>query len=105
MSNLKFRKTISPTLSGIVIATVLSSGCVSANAKAIPNLDTGHIRGCQINFGKTSHTPSSFLQTNELESYMIDDLMLQVFENISKDSKPLDEKFARILSDNLLDLF
>lgn len=109
MSNLQLRKSISPTLSRIVFATALSSACIAANANANANLmhnsEINYTGGYQINFGKTSHTSSSFLLTNDLEAYMVDDLMLQIFENISKDSKPLDEKFARILSENLLDLF
>ncbi|WP_151956096.1 hypothetical protein [Acinetobacter guillouiae] len=107
MSNLQLTKSISPTLSRIVFATALSSACIAANANAnlMHNSEINYTGGYQINFGKTSHTSSSFLLTNDLEAYMVDDLMLQIFENISKDSKPLDEKFARILSENLLDLF
>ena len=108
MSSLRISSSITPTLTGIIFATAL--GSASINTYASPNINIPHhheafYKTSQIDLNKTSQTFSSLALSNPSDIHEIDSLMLQVFEKISKDSKPLDEKFAKILSDNILDLF
>ncbi|EHU3426937.1 hypothetical protein ACT4ZY_13970 [Acinetobacter baumannii] len=108
MSSLRISASITPTLTGVMIATAL--GGASINAYPTPNMGIpphheAFYKTSQFDISSTSETFSPLALSNSSEINEIDNLMLQVFEKISKDSKPLDEKFAKILSDNILDLF
>lgn len=107
MSSLRISSSITPTLTGIVFATALGSASINtfANVAVTPHHHEAFHKAPSIDLNSTAQTFSSVALTHPSQISEIDNLMLQVFENISKDSKPLDEKFAKILSDNLLDLF
>ena len=70
-----------------------------------PCADAFYKSVAQTDLNKTSKTFSALGVTNPTDVHEVDNLMLQVFEKISKNSKPLDPEFAKILSDNMLDLF
>lgn len=106
MSSLNIRASITPTLTGVIFATALGSASISTYANhSMPSHHEALYKTPQIDLNKTSQTFSSLVLSNQFDIHETDNLMIQVFEKISKDSKPLNEKFAKILSDNILDLF
>lgn len=107
MSSLKIRETITPTLTGVILATALGSASINTYAnKSLPhNHEAFYKVATQNDLNKTAKTFSALELVNSSDVHEVDNLMLQVFEKISKNSKPMDPEFARILSDNILDLF
>ena len=47
----------------------------------------------------------TFSSVTETKSDSIDVMLVKVFDRMSKNTKTLDDDFARILSENILDLF
>lgn len=106
MSSLRIRETITPTLTGVILATALSSASINTYAnKSLPHSDAFYKVAMPADLNKTSETFSALGLSNTSNVNEVDNLILQVFEKISKNSKPLDSDFAKILSDNMLDLF
>lgn len=107
MSSLRVRDTIAPTLTGVILATALSSASINtyANTSFSHNHDAFYKAAMPTDLNKTSKTFSALDVINASDVHEVDNLMLQVFDKISKNSKPLDPEFAKILSDNMLDLF
>ena len=103
MSSLTVRNSISPTLTGVMLATVLGSASINTYAKMYIPEPFYNTPAKDLN--KTNQTFSSVISRSRDESQEIDSLIVKVFEKFGKDSKPLDDEFARILSDNILDLF
>ena len=107
MSSLRIRDTIAPTLTGVILASAVSSASINTYAnKSLSHTPEAFYKSvAQTDLNKTSKTFSALGVTNPTDVHEVDNLMLQVFEKISKNSKPLDPEFAKILSDNMLDLF
>lgn len=89
----------SPTLSGIIMMSALAatSTAHSHNNYYNPTKSDGHII-----MKKSAQTFSSVTET---KSDSIDVMLVKVFDRMSKNTKTLDDDFARILSENILDLF
>lgn len=107
MSSLSMSNSISPTLTGVILATALGSASFNSYASYLNNVhssDTFH-KTQELDLSKTSQTFSAISIDKDHEEVEIDNLMIEFFEKISKNSKPLDPEFAKILSDNMLDLF
>lgn len=89
----------SPTLSGIIMMSALAASptAQSHNTYYNPTKSDGHII-----MKKSAQTFSSVTET---KSDSIDVMLVKVFDRMSKNTKTLDDDFARILSENILDLF
>jgi|TARA_R110002124_G_C8944932_1_gene512925 hypothetical protein len=89
----------SPTLSGIIMMSALAatSTAHSHNNYYNPTKSDEHII-----MKKSAQTFSSVTET---KSDSIDVMLVKVFDRMSKNTKTLDDDFARILSENILDLF
>ena len=107
MSSLRIRETITPTLTGVMLATALGSASINtyANKSLSHNHEAFYKVATQNDLNKTSKTFSALGLLNPSDVHEVDNLMLQVFEKMSKNSKSMDPEFARLLSDNILDLF
>lgn len=85
------------TLSGIIMMSALA---VSSPAHSHSNYyasTNGHII-----VKKSSQT---FSAISETKSESIEVMLVKVFDRMSKNTKALDDDFARILSENIFDLF
>jgi len=105
MGSLRMCSSITPTLTGVMLATALGTASFNTHANANALYAPDIYKASKIDLSETSKTFSSLDITKKSEVLEIDSLLIQAFEKISKNSKPLDEDFAKILSDNILDLF
>ena len=103
MSNLTVRNSISPTSTCVMLATVLGSASINTYANMYTS-EKAYVTPVK-DLNKTNQTFSSVVSRSQYKSDEIDGLILKVFEKFEGNSKPLDDEFARILSDNILDLF
>lgn len=90
----------SPTLSGIIMMSALAATSTAHshnNNYYNPTKSDEHII-----MKKSAQTFSSVTET---KSDSIDVMLVKVFDRMSKNTKTLDDDFARILSENILDLF
>lgn len=53
----------------------------------------------------TNKVPSTFSSITETKPESIESMLVQVYERMNNNPKQLDDDFARILSENVLDLF
>lgn len=87
------------TWSGIVMLTALATAPIAhghTNHFNYPKADK-HIA--------TIKSSQTFSDVVEVKSESTGDMLVRVFERMSKESKPLDEDFARVLSEDMFDLF
>ena len=89
----------SPTLSGIIMISALAAASTAHSHSSYYSSPTsdGHII-----VKKSAQTFSSLTET---KSDSVDVMLVEVFDRMSKNTKALDDDFARILSENILDLF
>jgi len=107
MSSLKLNRSVAPTLTGVIIATALGSFSI---ADKINNFYTPNVHELTQN---TAHLSNRFItetftsvdvrETNLNES--LDNMLIDLFEKISLNAKPLEEDLAKLLSENFIDLF
>lgn len=107
MSNLAFTGSIAPSLTGVIVATALSSFSVTCHAgnNFNPSANEFIHKMEQI---KDSSTPQTFSLLDVRSSNLnnnLDNMMVNLFEQLSANSKPLDADLAQLLSENFVDLF
>lgn len=86
------------TLSNIVMITALATAPIQSYAGyySQPKAED------HIIVKKASQTYSSIEETQTASA---EAMLVRVFERMNEGSKPLDDDFARVLSENILDLF
>ncbi|WP_342370683.1 hypothetical protein [Acinetobacter sp. D009] len=106
MSNLRMSVSVAPTLTGVIFATALGSFSMTSHASQMPlSPPELTLKTENLGFSFTSQTFSS-VDVKALESSQnLDHMMVNLFEKIAKDAKPLEEDFAKLLSENFIDLF
>lgn len=87
------------TFSGIIMLGALATIPLQSHANYF---DYSGLTDKHILAKKTSQSSSSVY---EFKSEGAESMLVRVFERMSKDSMPLDEDFARVLSEDILDLF
>lgn len=87
------------TLSGIIMMSALA---VSSPAHSHSNYYANANANGHIIVKKSSQT---FSAISETKSESIEVMLVKVFDRMSKNTKALDDDFARILSENIFDLF
>ncbi|ENV53872.1 MULTISPECIES: hypothetical protein [Acinetobacter] len=108
MTNLNIQKSIPPTLTGVMLVTAfLSSSSVISQSNHLSFKDSSEIfpKTHYVDLSKTPETFSAVSYATNHGEALLDDLMMDFFEKLSYESKPLDPEFAKILSDNILELF
>ena len=87
------------TISGIIMLTALATTPAhSSHANYFNQAKSDN----NIIMSKSSQTFSDVLEVKLVNT---EDLLVRVFEKMSRESRPLEEDFARILSEDMFDLF
>ncbi|HFG6880740.1 MULTISPECIES: hypothetical protein [Acinetobacter calcoaceticus/baumannii complex] len=107
MSNLKLNRSVTPTLTGVIIATALGSFSLGDHANNLFN-PSAHEIIQKKEYLDNSFIPKTFTSVDVKDSNLnesLDNLIVNLFEKISLNAKPLEEDLAKLLSENLIDLF
>lgn len=86
------------TISGIIMLTALATTPAHSHANYFNQAKADN----NIIMNKSSQTFSDVLEVKVVST---EDLLVRVFEKMSRESRPLEEDFARILSEDMFDLF
>lgn len=107
MTSLSLRNSVTPSLTGVIIATALGSFSLNSHASSSIHPNTHDIINKMEQVSSIS-TPGTFSSVDVKSSYLndnLDNMIVELFEKISRDAKPLDADFSQLLSENFADLF
>lgn len=107
MSSLRFTSSVTPSLTGVIVATALGSFSVACHAGNNFNPSTHEVIHKMEQMGD-SFIPKTFTSVGVINSSInenLDYMVINLFEKISYNAKPLDADLAQLLSENFIDLF
>jgi|GEM_PF-2213356 len=108
MGSLTVNHLTTPTLTGVMLATALGSMSFNTSAHQ-PNLPvheyTYNRTSSRLDLNSTMETFTSVQYKSSDNSQELGKLIVNVFEKVASGAAPLSDDFAKILSDNILDLF
>lgn len=107
MSSLKLNRSVAPTLTGVIIATALGSFSIAdrTNNFYTPNVQELTQKAAHLSNGFITKTFTSVDVRESNLNESLDDMLVNLFEKISLNAKPLEEDLAKLLSENFIDLF
>lgn len=107
MSSLRFNSSVAPSLTGVIFATALGSLSVSGYAgnHFNPNAHEFIYKMEQMSEGTIPGTFTSVDVKSSSLNDNLDNMIVNLFEKISYNAKPLEADLAQLLSENFIDLF
>lgn len=107
MSSLRFNSSVTPSLTGVIIATALGSVSVASHAgnHFNPNAHEFIYKMEQMSQNSVPGTFTSVDVKSLSLNDSLDNMIVNLFEKISSNAKPLDADLAQLLSENFIDLF
>ncbi len=107
MSSLRFTNSVTPSLTGVIVATALGSFSVACHAGTNfnPSAHEAIHKMEQRGGSFISQTFTSVGVVNSSLNENLDYMVINLFEKISYNAKPLDADLAQLLSENFIELF